>query len=82
MPQTQKRQTNRDKLQEALAPYRGKVLQSFEMRRIVLARISEFKPGSFLPNDHSDIGSKSSCSCVGTDRRLLDRVARQTYMVR
>jgi hypothetical protein len=75
------KKTNHQMLDEALKMYQGKVLHTSEMRRIVLSRFPEFKLGSFLPNDHSDIGNKHPCSCSGTSRRLFDRVARHTYKV-
>lgn len=75
------RKTNHQMIEEALKVYQGKVLHTSEMRRIVLSLFPEFKHGSFLPNDHSDVGNKHPCSCSGTSRRLFDRVARHTYKV-
>jgi len=74
---------NHGKLEHALAPHRGKQLNTQEMWAIVDAVWQgQFAKGSFLPNDHAD-GNKGSCWCAVNrqNRPLLRRIERGVYLV-
>jgi len=73
--------TNHEMIATAVKEYRGKVLETSEIKKIVLAAYPQFNPGSLLPNDHA-FGNKSCCSCVGTKRQIFDRVEPRKYRVR
>jgi hypothetical protein len=73
--------TNHDMIASAVKKYRGKVLETSEIKKIVLGAYPKFNEGSLLPNDHA-FGNKSCCCCVGTKRQIFDRIERNNYRVR
>ena len=73
--------TNHEMLLVALHPYKGQTLKLSIIKSILLSKFPKFNLGSFLPNDHSQIGNKSCCSCVGTQRQLFIKVKRSTYQI-
>ena len=73
--------TNHDMLLVALHPYRGSDLSLSVMQKIVLSRFPQFNLGSLQPNDHSQLGNKNCCRCVGTNRQLFVNVGRATYHI-
>ena len=73
--------TNHDMIATAMKEHRGKVLETSEIKKIVLKAYPAFTEGSLLPNDHAS-GNKSSCSCAGTQSRIFDRVEPKKYLVR
>jgi len=72
--------TNHDMIASAVKKYHGKVLETSEIKEIILGAFPQFNPGSLLPNDHG-FGNKSCCSCVGTKRQIFDRVEPGKYRV-
>lgn len=73
--------TNHDMIAAAMKKYRGKILETSEIKKIVMDAFSSFKEGSHRPNDHA-FGNKSPCSCAGTESRIFDRVEPRKYLVR
>lgn len=73
--------TNHDMIATAIKDYRGKILETSEIKKIVLSAFPIFTEGSILPNDHA-LGNKSCCSCAGTERRIFDRIEPKKYLVR
>ena len=73
--------SNHDMMASAVKNYRGKVLETSQIKKIVLGAFPNFNEGSFLPNDHA-FGNKSCCSCVGTKRQIFDRIEPGKYLVR
>jgi len=73
--------TNHDMIATAVKNYRGKILDTCEIKNIVIGAFPEFTEGSLLPNDHA-FGNKSCCSCVGTSRQIFDRIEPNKYLVR
>jgi len=73
--------TNHDMIATAVKTYRGKVLDTSEIKKIVLDAFPNFNEGSLLPNDHA-FGNKSCCSCVGTGRQIFERIESRKYLVR
>ncbi len=73
--------TNHDMIATAVKDYRGKILKTSEIKKIVLGFYPHFKKGSLLPNDHA-FGNKSCCGCVGTGRQIFDRIEPKKYLVR
>jgi hypothetical protein len=73
--------TNHDMIATAVKGHRGKILDTGEIKQIVLGAFPKFAEGSLLPNDHA-FGNKSCCSCAGTGRRIFDRVEPKKYLVR
>ena len=73
--------TNHDMIATAMKDYRGKILETSEIKKIVLKAFPAFTEGSLLPNDHA-FGNKSACSCAGTGSRIFDRVEPRKYLVR
>jgi len=73
--------TNHEMFATAVSDYRGKILESSEIKKIVLKAFPNFSEGSYRPNDHA-FGNKSDCSCAGTDRRIFDRIEPKKYLVR
>ncbi len=73
--------TNHDMIATAVKIYRGKTLDTSEIKKLVIDAFPEFTEGSLLPNDHA-FGNKSCCSCVGTARQIFDRVEPKKYLVR
>jgi len=73
--------TNHDMITSSVKQYRGKVLETSQIKKIVLSAFPKFNEGSFLPNDHA-FGNKSCCSCVGKKRQIFDRVEPGKYLVR
>lgn len=72
--------TNHDMITSAIENFRGKVLSTSEIQKIVIMAFPHFSIGSLLPNDHA-LGNKSSCSCAGTDRRIFNRIEAGKYLV-
>jgi hypothetical protein len=72
--------TNHDRFASVFKNRTGRTFSTAEIMKLMLAE-SEIQPGSVLPNDHGE-GNKGVCPCVGTDRRIFDRVGRGTYQVR
>lgn len=64
----------------ALETFRGKMLTTSEIKKIVLSAFPYFSEGSMLPNDHA-FGNKSPCRCAGTARRIFDRIEPGKYLV-
>lgn len=84
LPHKQKKEiamTNHDMIAAAMKEYRGKILETCEIKKIVLKAFPTFTEGSLLPNDHA-FGNKSACSCAGTATRIFDRVEPKKYLVR
>ena len=73
--------TNHDMIAAAMKEHRGKILETSEIKKIVLKAFPAFTEGSLLPNDHA-FGNKSACSCAGTATRIFDRVEPKKYLVR
>lgn len=73
--------TNHDMIATAVKKYRGKVLRTSEIKKIVFDAFPQFNEGSLLPNDHA-FGNKSCCSCVGTKKQIFDRIEPRKYRVR
>lgn len=73
--------SNHDMIASAIKKYRGKVLETNQIKKIVLGAYPKFNEGSLLPNDHA-FGNKSCCGCVGTKRQIFDRIERNNYRVR
>lgn len=73
--------TNHDMIASAMKEHRGKILETSEIKKIVLKSFPNFAMGSLLPNDHA-MGNKSDCSCAGTERRIFDRIEPKKYLVR
>lgn len=73
--------SNHDMMAVALAAHRGQVLTTDEIRTIVRKAFPQFSDGSLLPNDHAS-GNKSACGCAGTERRLFNKLERNSYLVR
>lgn len=73
--------SNHDMIASAVKKYRGKVLATSEIKKIVLGAYPKFNEGSLLPNDHA-FGNKSCCGCVGTKRQIFDRIEPGKYLVR
>jgi hypothetical protein len=65
--------TNHDMIATAVKYYRGKTLETREIRKIVLDAFPKFTEGSLLPNDHA-FGNKCCCSCIGTGWQIFDRI--------
>jgi hypothetical protein len=76
-----RRQTNHDKLADALRHHVGKELSTAHIAEIVQSVYPNFPAGSVLPNDHAD-GNKSCCKCATTPQRIFDRVKVGVYRVR
>ena len=72
--------TNHEMIAFALKNYKGKILATDEITRIVLGTFPCFNEGSLGPNDHS-IGNKSPCVCACTNSRIFDRIKRGSYLV-
>ena len=66
--------TNHDMIATAVKKYRGKVLETGEIKKIVFDAFPQFNEGSLLPNDHAS-GNKSCCSCVGQRIRFLTELS-------
>lgn len=84
LPLKQKKEiamTNHDMIVAAMKEHRGKILETSEIKKIVLKTFPNFKEGSHRPNDHA-FGNKSDCSCAGTESRIFDRVEPKKYLVR
>ena len=64
----------------AVESYRGKILSTSEIKKIVLSAFPYFFEGSLLPNDHA-LGNKSPCRCAGTDKRIFERIEPGRYLV-
>lgn len=64
----------------AVAPYKGSILSSSDIGRLVLGAFPHFNPGSLRPNDHA-LGNKSPCGCAGTDRQVFNRIEFGKYLV-
>src|SRR6476646_797640 len=73
--------SNHDMISAAMAPHRGNVLTTKQIRRCVLDAFPLFSPGSLLPNDHAE-GNKCPCWCAGTPDRIFDRKETGKYFVR
>lgn len=73
--------TNHDMIAAAVKKYRGKVLETSEIKKIVIGAFHDFTEGSLLPNDHA-FGNKSCCGCIGTGRQIFDRTEPRKYLVR
>ena len=73
--------TVHSKIAIAILPYRGDVLKTAEIKRIVADIYNDLNMTSLLPNDHA-AGNKNPCRCAGTDRRIFDQKARGLYFVR
>lgn len=73
--------TNHDMIAAAVKNYRGKILETSEIKEMVLKAFPNFNVRSFLPNDHA-FGNKNCCSCAGTEKRIFDRVEPKKYLVR
>ena len=73
--------TNHDRIATAVKSYRGKILSTSDIKKIVVGAFPEFNIGSLLPNDHAS-GNKSCCVCAGTDSRIFDQIERSNYRVR
>ena len=73
--------TNHDMIATAVKKYRGKILETSEIKKIVLDAFPEFSEGSLRPNVHAS-GNKSPCVCAGTEKRIFDRVEPSKYRVR
>ena len=73
--------TNHEMIAAAVKEYRGKILETREIKKIVLEAFPNFNLGSLLPNDHG-FGNKNPCSCAGTESRIFDRVEPKKYFVR
>lgn len=73
--------TNHEKMLVALHPYRNATMTTKEILEIVNRKFPEFKRTSCLPNDHSQVGNKGACSCVGTMRMLVYRVGANLYKI-
>jgi len=75
--------SNHEKLEAALAPYKGRRLSTQQMWDIVDAKWQgSFTKGSFLPSDHAQ-GNKGACWCAVNrqNRPLFQRIGRGVYMV-
>ena len=73
--------TNHEMIATAVKNYRGRILETSEIKKIVLGAFPNFSIGSLLPNDHA-FGNKRCCACAGTDGRIFDLIERQKYLVR
>lgn len=73
--------TNHEMIAAAMKGRHGEILSTGDIRDLVCKAFSEFSPGSLLPNDHAE-GNKSPCSCAGTERRLFDKIKKNSYRVR
>jgi len=73
--------TNHDMILVALQPYKGQELSYAKIKEIVSARFPNFNLGSLQPNDHSQLGNKNCCRCVGSNRQLFINRGRATYQV-
>lgn len=75
------RLTNHEKLKIALSDHVGETLQTNKIGSIVSTKNKDFKKGSNLPNDHSDIGNDGQCWCAKTKHRIFDKVKHGHYYV-
>ncbi len=73
--------TNHDMIASAMKEHRGKILETSDIKKIVLKAFPNFAVGSHRPNDHA-MGNKSDCTCAGTERRIFDRIEPKKYLVR
>lgn len=73
--------TNHDMMLVALNRFKGQELSYSEIKDIVLTRFPNFNKGSLQPNDHSQLGNKSCCRCVGSSRQLFRNVGRARYFI-
>jgi hypothetical protein len=73
--------TNHDMIASTVRSYRGQILESSEITKLVIEAFPAFSEGSIRPNDHA-FGNKSCCGCVGTARQIFDRIEPKKYLVR
>jgi len=73
--------TNHERFAETFRGMSGRVLETNEIRKILLERFPDMNPGSILPNDHAG-GNRAACGCAGTERRVFDRIEHGRYRVK
>ena len=73
--------TNHEMILVALEAYKGQELPLVKIKQLVLARFPNFNLGSLQPNDHSQLGNKNCCKCVGTRRQIFVNTGRATYYI-
>lgn len=80
-PKNGKALSNHDMIAIAMKDHCGRILDTSEIKKLVLKAFPAFAEGSLLPNDHA-FGNKSACNCAGTEKRIFDRIEPRKYLVR
>lgn len=70
-----------DDISAAVRRFKGQILETAQIIRIVQQEFPKTSTGSILPNDHAT-GNANPCWCANTGNRIFDKVGHGKYKVR